>query len=818
MLALSRAGPQGPGGPGDPGEVGQSPKGGGPDALWRREAAMAQKEEEWLADAGELLRRVAPPGRRRGGRAPGAALPAPDWMSLGERSGCPSTGSDLGGNGSDCGNSADFSSSMSDGSLRRRLQSVRFLAWQQAQLRDDLARRESEIAAARQEVRNAHAYKREEEDKLATRASILLDAEGQLLKMEGRRVREVQDRWRELDERANAVDTSARAAYTTALHYEQHGHTLAEAQNILAVAERQAEQLNMQVGVLKDQRQEVEAREAALYCMESAWGCVAQQWCVAAVGDRSCTNAEAEDYVAAIREAVTECIVEELLKDDPRLWRDHGHVWSVVHSSLGGPQLASMSGQDLESPRDQQINGDEVEHASAASTGLDEGANSIVPADADTSSDGDDGDGSSVLLPSKSRLVGLDVLGSASSLSLALASDTFVSFVVSPQRRSLTPPVRSFRRSGVRAEAPALIPPPTALGSSVELTGLLPPTPQTPPRRSEKFRRAQSTSPQFLRAPHSEPLATVADGTPLWPVERLTSYTSSRMLSGECSPLRRSVTTVLASNGLALSGPLVVREVTGPGGSSMLVSGGGSGGASVTAAAAAAPVARPPLSAAPQLLSGSLSLGGVASSGGSLALHPRGSFLASSTSEGACASASASSGVAARGSAAAATGGQVRVFPRHAPLPRAAQRAADHSRDRIGAPQAARPPYAAPPPQTPPGQHASAPLPPGPLLPGQALQPGQAAATQAAPPGSFSSASSGSSVLVAVPSGRATTAATAAHGLRGRPAVAAGAAHGTGSSGAPPLAPIVRLVQHHAGLSAPPMLAGAQQLGLRGVT
>merc|ERR1712048_1210182 len=93
----------------------------------------------------------------------------------------------------------------------------------------------------------------------------------------------------------------------------------------------------VELNALNEQQQDLEAREAALYCMEGSWGCRLQQaQTVVASGSAP------EDAMKTIIDGVTRCIVEELVQADPRLRRHHGILKAVVHSSVGGKPLAQL--------------------------------------------------------------------------------------------------------------------------------------------------------------------------------------------------------------------------------------------------------------------------------------------------------------------------------------------------------------------------------------------------------------------------------------------------------------------------------------------
>jgi len=353
-----------------------------PEAL--REDAIARREERWLADVAVLLRDSTPAaapltGLRLPSIGPSAAVPEVHhafvegsearleavgcgrdvWRVTGERE---RRGPRLEGLGSDCSSIASLtgdgscSESARSGSgstvdaaaargesLRRRLQSVRFLAWQQRQLGLEIERREAAVLAAGQELASLRDECRAQESARQAQDKDLREAEAQLLVEQEQCALSIRESWRVLDDREGALNTEGRDVLEAAERLGQQRACLEEACEVLGVAEQQAAALRRELAFLGDRRQDVEAREATLHCMEGAWGRIVGQGCVAHAGAGSSKASGSDgDYgravesaLAVVRENVTARVVDALLEGDPRLRRCRGTVQAAVRSSIG---------------------------------------------------------------------------------------------------------------------------------------------------------------------------------------------------------------------------------------------------------------------------------------------------------------------------------------------------------------------------------------------------------------------------------------------------------------------------------------------------
>jgi len=157
--------------------------------------------------------------------------------------------------------------------------------------------------------------------------------------MADQRTRDVQDRWEALDAAEITVLASGRQALESAAKYEQRGQKLVEAQGVLAITERQVQQMKLERALLQEREREIEAREAALHCMQGAWSCdvrqALMQYCHGGAGLD-------DDILTPLRENVAQQVTDELVRRDPRLGRLHSALCASVLSSVGGHQLSAL--------------------------------------------------------------------------------------------------------------------------------------------------------------------------------------------------------------------------------------------------------------------------------------------------------------------------------------------------------------------------------------------------------------------------------------------------------------------------------------------
>lgn len=343
-----------------------SPRDAGPAGLAAREAAAARREEQWLADARSVLARAATfagpavglqllkPFKGAGATSPAEHPASPGAAARGLERHLPLEG--LASDGSAGTASAwllDASGApggreLEDAPERYRVKAARFLAWQQAQAVTDLARRAASIAATRGEVAELHEELREVGEASRAQDDGRRSEEARLRDEEQRCMRAIEDRWRELDEREEAIRNSSRVLNEAAAELEERGSKLREVRRVLSAMNRQTEQLSMERSIFRDQLQDVEAREAALDCMEEAWGSSIARWCGGNI-ETDDTYTTATDAVALVRETVVERMLDLLPSQvDPRLQYDEGAARAVILRSIGG----SLVQPDIAEPQD----------------------------------------------------------------------------------------------------------------------------------------------------------------------------------------------------------------------------------------------------------------------------------------------------------------------------------------------------------------------------------------------------------------------------------------------------------------------------------
>eukprot|EP00929_Paragymnodinium_shiwhaense_P022859 TRINITY_DN14475_c0_g1_i1.p1 TRINITY_DN14475_c0_g1~~TRINITY_DN14475_c0_g1_i1.p1 ORF type:complete len:896 (-),score=244.05 TRINITY_DN14475_c0_g1_i1:398-3085(-) len=340
-----------------------------------RERAVANRESRWLADVTELLQSAKGAILSLNGSAgeysgPTSlaelqhSLAAADTMRL-------ISGRKLEGLGSDCsagvvvidstsdGSRSDSSSrsrsasatrgggeepSTADEALRRRMQSARFLAWQQKQLGEDLVRKLSGLQETKKELKQLQEDLEAQEDIQRSEDEKLREEEEKLLAEETRLRQEVEEGWKARDEQEAALDVVARAAQQRAAEYSQQIGSLEDARKSVAEAEEQAKALEGEACALADLRHEVETREATLHCVDDAWHCLVQQHLAQA-------NLERPAASAKLRAQVAERIVEELVRNDVTLRHNLDTVREVVRRSLGTSAGDLPLGSPDQSPR-----------------------------------------------------------------------------------------------------------------------------------------------------------------------------------------------------------------------------------------------------------------------------------------------------------------------------------------------------------------------------------------------------------------------------------------------------------------------------------
>eukprot|EP00929_Paragymnodinium_shiwhaense_P103656 TRINITY_DN67313_c0_g1_i1.p1 TRINITY_DN67313_c0_g1~~TRINITY_DN67313_c0_g1_i1.p1 ORF type:complete len:932 (-),score=231.07 TRINITY_DN67313_c0_g1_i1:122-2917(-) len=157
--------------------------------------------------------------------------------------------------------------------LQRRLRSLRFLAEQQAKLTKDVKLQQATLDDTRQEALQRLQPMPGGTGGLprSARAERLEKAQAQLADVEQRCAHEARTRQGELQARQADVDACEAATNEVARIFEAQEKNLAAAQDLLSKSEEEAERLRHASETLRSRRIEVEVREAALRCLETAW-------------------------------------------------------------------------------------------------------------------------------------------------------------------------------------------------------------------------------------------------------------------------------------------------------------------------------------------------------------------------------------------------------------------------------------------------------------------------------------------------------------------------------------------------------------------
>jgi len=261
--------------------------------------------------------------------------------------------------------------------LDRRLRMLDLYAWQNGRIAKDLDERQSTADTLAEDLDVLQVELHARELDVDSRSREVQGEEAQLRRRSEDCARAMLERWRQLDEAEASVVAEARAAQALAVQHAQHLGSLASAQRHLAAAAEAAARLASARAALDDRVQDIEAREAALHCVEGSWILRVRQACgfQAARGPQSgrlaplfggggaCGGIMGQsraDYAEEIRVEVIDRVVAELLRTDPCLLKDSGTVRTVVSSSLGGAFLGrphELSPASAGSPAPQRLPG-----------------------------------------------------------------------------------------------------------------------------------------------------------------------------------------------------------------------------------------------------------------------------------------------------------------------------------------------------------------------------------------------------------------------------------------------------------------------------
>lgn len=283
-------------------------------ALLTREASVLRLEDQWLHDVRKTLERtdlsIKEMGVSTAKRGPSYDLRGSVELGVQtEESGAPA--------------------SWTGESSRSRAHSARFLAWQQTQLGSDIARRAADNRTRMEELKQLHQSLAFESEAYHEREAQLTKEETHLQEESRRCLQQVGEQWAALDAREEALLETAASVQRRVLDFDTSGAQSMElAMQVQSTSASQARALQQEFELLADERSELEAREAAMECLESAFNCHVHQCC----GDDAC---DSQDVLHTIRQKVVLQVVHDLVQSDPRLGTKRDVVQQVVCRSLG---------------------------------------------------------------------------------------------------------------------------------------------------------------------------------------------------------------------------------------------------------------------------------------------------------------------------------------------------------------------------------------------------------------------------------------------------------------------------------------------------
>eukprot|EP00928_Gymnodinium_smaydae_P025781 TRINITY_DN20436_c0_g1_i2.p1 TRINITY_DN20436_c0_g1~~TRINITY_DN20436_c0_g1_i2.p1 ORF type:complete len:727 (+),score=136.13 TRINITY_DN20436_c0_g1_i2:49-2181(+) len=341
-----------------------------------------------------------------------------------------------------------------DECAQMKVNSLRFVAWQQTQLGKDLERREEVLKKTSAELRQLCEGVRAR-DQAQRAVDVGLHAEEENLHQIAEQcLHGIRSRWQALDEREAELCRAGADAKSVAEALEQRLRRLPDIKEAIAATLHQTQELEAEIGLLRERQQEVEAREAGLNCMQEAWGCSAlarlglsaasmplpENASQSESGRRAQMPMEKQDvlqeqvdFPTLLRTKVATRIEELLSRIEPAC-RDRSVRRAIIWSSLGGLSLTAL--RDASPARGARA----APSASPEPVGRGRAPRRSAPADLLRDSGGADSGGAEAsqeltfaageafdvsagdaeaeaeLLPSASEFVGLDVGGSSASL------------------------------------------------------------------------------------------------------------------------------------------------------------------------------------------------------------------------------------------------------------------------------------------------------------------------------------------------------------------------------------------------------------------
>eukprot|EP00439_Symbiodinium_sp_Y106_P039665 s266_g4.t2 len=161
-----------------------------------------------------------------------------------------------------------------DKDLRRRQQSMSFLAWQKGQLTQQLRRRSEQTLVAAADLRELSAAVRRDALPAAKEELELSRAEEELAAARVQCLQDIQKLWDSLDAREQRLEKEAKEALAAATAARQSANALVGAEDLSRAVREQAGDLQEESSLLVDLHEDLETRDVSLQCQEAAFACL----------------------------------------------------------------------------------------------------------------------------------------------------------------------------------------------------------------------------------------------------------------------------------------------------------------------------------------------------------------------------------------------------------------------------------------------------------------------------------------------------------------------------------------------------------------
>lgn len=161
-----------------------------------------------------------------------------------------------------------------DKDLRRRQQSMSFLAWQKGQLTQQLRRRSEQTLVAAADLRELSAAVRRDAVPAAKEELELSRAEEELAAARVQCLQDIQKLWDSLDAREERLEKEAEETLAAATAARQSANALVGAEDLSRAVCEQAGDLQEESSLLVDLHEDLETRDVSLQCQEAAFACL----------------------------------------------------------------------------------------------------------------------------------------------------------------------------------------------------------------------------------------------------------------------------------------------------------------------------------------------------------------------------------------------------------------------------------------------------------------------------------------------------------------------------------------------------------------